>query len=82
MEVARRHGELVICPDCGGKDWEIRMGALDSQPPSTATCSGCLGLWWLESSCDPADPRRVRLRWAGADEIRPVPDHVPDGLAS
>jgi len=71
------HGELVTCPDCGGKDWEIRMGALDSRPPATVTCAGCLAMWWLESSCDPADPRRVRMREA-LTEVKPVPGHVPD----
>lgn len=53
------------------------MGAEGSSPPASVTCAGCLGMWWLESSCDPADPRRVRMREVPAD-VAPLPDHVPD----
>jgi hypothetical protein len=71
------HGDLVTCPDCGGKDWEIRMGAEGSSPPATVTCAGCLGLWWLESSCDWRDPGKVRMREA-MPKVAPLPGHVPD----
>jgi hypothetical protein len=78
MKAPLAHGELVTCPGCGGKDWEIRMGALDSRPPATVTCAGCLAMWWLESSRDPADPLRVRMREVPTAEVAPLPDHVPD----
>jgi hypothetical protein len=61
MEVPRGHGDLVTCPGCGGKDWEIRMGGLGSRPPASVTCAGCLGMWWLKPSSGSRDPLMVAM---------------------
>jgi hypothetical protein len=68
-------GELVTCPDCGGKDHEIRFGTEGDERP-TVTCAGCLKMWWLTASLDAA--RAVRLQAVWLPDVAPLPDHLPD----
>ena len=41
---------MFTCPDCAGKDFEIRYGGQLSGEPPTVTCTGCRKTWRLSAS--------------------------------
>jgi transposase-like protein len=68
---APRAGEMLTCPACGSKDYEIRFGGSDpvAAPPSV-TCAACRKTWQLRASW-PDGHTRLIPEWepaAGDDQ--------------